>query len=119
MSRSPHSPTSRAGRKTTAIMFPLIEKYLNSQLSQKAFCQQQNLSFAVFGYWLKKYRKARHSSPLVVKNSTQAAFVPIHVPPPAPAAQSVCELVFPNGVTLRFSQPVEPNLLIQLIRSGA
>lgn len=119
MSRSLHSPTSRAGRKTTAIMFPLIEKYLDSQLSQKAFCQQQNLSFAVFGYWLKKYRKAHRPAPAVAKQAARPAFVPLHVTPSDRRNQNTCELVFPNGVMLRFSQPVEPDLLIQLIRSGA
>ena len=119
MSRSPYSPTSHADRKTAALMFPLIEKYLNSQLSQKAFCQQQNLSFAVFGYWLKKYRKAHRPAPAARKQPAHEAFIPVRVIPPGHTTSCACELVFPNGVTLRFSQPVEPNLLVQLIHSGA
>jgi hypothetical protein len=103
---------------TAAIMFPLIEKYLDNELSQKAFCQQKNLSFAVFGYWLKKYRKAQRPAHAVAKQAAHAAFVPLRVIPSGHTTPCACELVFPNGVTLRFSQPVEADLLIQLIRSG-
>ena len=119
MSRSPHAAKSRVGRKTSASMFPLVEKYLASELSQKAFCDQHNLPTAVFSYWLKKYRKAHRSAPSARNRSAHGAFVPVRVIPPGHPAPCTCELVFPNGVTLRFSQPVEPNLLIQLIRNGA
>jgi hypothetical protein len=100
-------------------MFPLVEKYLASELSQKAFCRERNLPYAVFGYWLRKYRNAQRASSPVAKNSAQAAFVPLHVTPQGHSCQSACELVFPNGIVLRFTQPMQTDLLIQLIRSGA
>ncbi len=112
------TPASRAGRKTAATMFPVIEKYLASGLSQKAFCDRHKLPAASFSYWLRKYRKAHAGSPAAQAPGTPEAFVPIHVTATS-STQSACELIFPNGVTVRFSHPVEPGLLIQLIHSGA
>jgi len=119
MSRFTPTPASRAGRKTAAIMFPVVEKYLASGLSQKAFCDQHKLPAASFSYWLRKYRKAQTSSPAAPASGTpEDAFVPIRITATS-STQSACELVFPNGVTVRFSHPVEPGLLIRLIHSGA
>ena len=118
MSRFTPTPASRAGRKTAAIMFPVVEKYLASGLSQKAFCDQHKLPAASFSYWLRKYRKAHAGSPGAPAPGTPEAFVPIRITATS-STQSACELVFPNGVTVRFSHPVEPGLLIRLIHSGA
>ena len=111
-------PASRAARKTAAIMFPVVEKYLASGLSQKAFCDQHKLPAASLSYWLRKYRKAHAGSPAVPAPRTPDAFVPIRITATS-STQSACELVFPNGVTVRFSHPVEPGLFIQLIHRGA
>ena len=35
----------------------LIEQQQNSHLSQKLFCQQQNVSVATFGYWKRKLQQ--------------------------------------------------------------
>jgi hypothetical protein len=37
-------------------MLALIEKYLASGLSPKAFCAQEQLAYATFQCWLRKYR---------------------------------------------------------------
>ena len=34
----------------------LIEEWRLSGLTQKAFCQQRELSLPAFGYWIKKFR---------------------------------------------------------------
>jgi hypothetical protein len=42
-----------AAQRTASQMYPLIEAYLESGLSQKQFYQQHNLSLDVFQYWLR------------------------------------------------------------------
>lgn len=37
-------------------MFPYIESWQTSGLTQKAYCDQHNIILHVFYYWLKRYR---------------------------------------------------------------
>lgn len=48
--------------------FKQIADWEASQESQKAFCATNNLSFAQFGYWRKKYYKAK-TAPTPTKTS--------------------------------------------------
>ena len=43
--------------RQAAEMYPLIESYLDSGLTQKQFYRQQELPHHVFSYWLRHYRK--------------------------------------------------------------
>jgi len=119
MSQRAPAKSKPARRNTEATMWPLVKRYLSSGLSQKAFCREHHLSYAVFRYWLQKYQKSNAGSSQAEKPAPKAAFVPIHVAPPASISPLCCELVFPNGIVLRLTQPVETDLLIQLIRNGA
>ena len=49
--------TDRHTRRTSAQMFPLVERYESCDQSQKAFCEQHGLNVGTFHYWLKKYRE--------------------------------------------------------------
>ncbi|WP_419604439.1 IS66 family insertion sequence element accessory protein TnpA [Thiolapillus sp.] len=44
-------------RRSKAEWQTLIEQQQNSHLSQKLFCQQQNVSVATFGYWKRKLQQ--------------------------------------------------------------
>lgn len=96
-------------------MFPLIEQYLTSNLTQKQFCQNEHLSLAHFKYWLKKYRQTPTSS---AEPSAPTPFVALHTTPPSCTTNSACEIAYPNGVVLRLNQPTDARLLIQLIHSS-
>jgi len=106
-------------------MFPLIEAYLDGRIRRSVFCQQHNLSIDTFKYWQKKYnkaqkdQKAQDASTAIPSKPKPAAFVPVHLTSSPPAEQASCELIFPNGVRLRFPQPVTAQFLIQLIHTGA
>jgi hypothetical protein len=73
-------------------MFGLIEKYQNSSVSQKAFCQQEDLPLSTFTYWLKKYREHQQT----------ADFIPMKINERSPQKQSNwCEIEFPGGIVIR------------------
>jgi len=100
-------------KRTAVNMFPLIDEYRAGNLTQKQFCQRHNLPLWTFHYWLRKYRKQP------IASATPAAFVPVRIAKTAGPVQPNCEIVYPNGVTLRFHHPVEPDLLSQLIHAGS
>lgn len=69
----------------------LIERYLHNNLPQKKFCQQENISYSTFSYWLKKYRNQHNLE------SSPEPFISIEPKRETPAAV----LEFPGGLTLR------------------
>ena len=73
-------------------MYALIEKSQNSPLSQKAFCQQEDLPLSTFTYWLKKYRGSQQT----------ADFIPVKINERSQQKQNNrCEIEFPGGIVIR------------------
>ena len=105
-------------------MFAKVERYLTSTLSQAAFCEQEGLAYWTFRYWLKKYRLQEALSPQTRANVIAAtdeappAFIPLHVVPAEPAAQSsACVIEYPSGIIVRFHDPVSATVLARLIHA--
>ena len=46
----------RRAFRTSEEMFPIISRFADSGMTQRAFCDQESISMSVFQYWLKKYR---------------------------------------------------------------
>ncbi len=105
--------------KTAAEMFPMVESWQKSGLTQKEFSQQHGVSEHVFYYWVSRYRNAQPVSPLAKKQpvahpkpvadtETAAAFIRLSSPVEAvaPAARTVADATtvveLPSGVVLRF-----------------
>ena len=79
-------------------MYALIEKYQNSPLSQKAFCNQEDLPLSTFTYWLKKYRGSKQTT------GTLEDFIPVKINErSAQKKAEVCEIEFPGGMVIRIS----------------
>jgi len=97
--------------------FATIEKYLASKLTQKKFCEQEQLTYSTFQLWLKKYRQAK--APAISEPGKPGNnFVPLTFQTPAATASYIIE--YPNGVVLPINRAVEPQTLRQLIQaSGA
>jgi len=77
-------------------MYALIEKSQNSPLSQKAFCQQEDLPLSTFTYWLKKYRGFKQTTGIAED------FIPVKINERSPQKQSGwCEIEFPGGIVIR------------------
>lgn len=97
---------NRKDQKWTADrMYPLVEEWLEGNGSQRAFCHQQGIRLSTFYYWVKKYRNERHPS----------GFVPLEV---TSDGNSGVEVIYPNGVMIRFGGAVQARYLKELITQG-
>lgn len=86
-------------------MFGCIDRWQQSGLTQKAFCQQVNLAYHVFHYWYRRYR--------IAENKSASSFIKLGIS--TPSVSSSIELVLPDGKRLLFHQPVSSDYLKALI----
>src|SRR5690625_7238807 len=89
-------------------MYPLVEAYLASGQTQKAFCAEHDLAVPVLGYWLRHYRRGQEVSEVPAFFETT---------PPRGGAP-VAEIEYPGGVRLRLFTPVGPSYLAALLGRG-
>ena len=103
---SASSALSQRARK----MFALIERYQESGLTQKVFCESEGLALSTFQYWICKYKKyhQRDSSPA-------EAFVELKPQSPLSSFGNAIMVSYPNGVTLTVHKDVRPAFLKELI----
>lgn len=94
--------------ETQEKMFSLIDQWQQSNLTQKFFCEENNIRYYVFHYWYKRYKNYHTSS-----TEQPARFMKLSVSP-LPGSSSV-EMVLPDGKRLLFHQPVTPAFLKALI----
>jgi hypothetical protein len=95
--------------------FAIIEKYLNSGLTQDKFCEQQQLAYSTFQFWLKKYRQ-ENPDRAKKQQSSDTRFLPLTFTPPKTEPASLV-IEYPNGVILHVHGVMEPQLLLQLIQA--
>lgn len=102
-------------------MFPLIERYLERDTTQKAFAAEHGLSTSLLNYWLAKYRREQAESqqepPSAPDESGSFDFIEI-TPGSLPAEQALLEVIYPHGVRLRLFSPVEAAYLERLVGLG-
>ena len=85
--------------------FAFIEQWLNSGLSQKQFCEQNNIAYSVFQYWQKKYKQQQSAA------GKPASFIELNIP----AAHAGIEMICPDGKRLLFHQSVTADFLKALM----
>ena len=90
--------------RTSETMYPLVEDYLSSGLSQEQFCDNQPVTVSTFGYWVRKYKQEN-------QESAPAGFIALN--PTVPSGQA--EVFYPNGVRVVLSS-VNVQLLRELVR---
>lgn len=89
-------------------MFRMIEKWRQSNLTQRSWCTEMRIPYHTFQYWLKKYRK----------NEKQERLIPfVELKVPTVAVSPYCELHLPDGRRLVFPQGAGIDVLQSLIRS--
>ncbi|MGH7393563.1 MAG: IS66 family insertion sequence element accessory protein TnpA [Candidatus Rokuibacteriota bacterium] len=107
------SPRTKQVRQASASS-AFVKKYLNSGLTQKAFCQREDLVYATFQSWLRKYRTTQQ--PYHQASPRGTGFIPLRVQPAVTAPHATfCTLEYPNGVRLHLAAPLDPQLLSHLI----
>jgi hypothetical protein len=89
-------------------MFGRIEQWKQSDLTQKAFCSQHNITYHVFHYWYKRYRDAKSQA-----DNGASSFIKLELSPSAMYAYT--ELILPDGKRLLFYQPVSSDYLKAII----
>ena len=96
-------------KQTQEDMLRMIGSWKQSGLSQKAYCEQNNIRYYVFHYWYKRYRDQGGAI-------EDATFVPLNVKPPTfPVSNSAIEIALPDGKRVLFHQPVSADYLKTLI----
>ena len=84
-------------KRNSQQMFPLVEQFEESKLTQKEFCSQYDLPLPVFQYWLKKFRSISNKQP-------QPVFIPLDVSNEKPD-DGLMHIRLPNGIVITI--PVE------------
>jgi len=86
----------------------------SSGLSQRVYCEQENIPFHSFKYWRQRQRSIEKKATTPVQNK---GFVPLSLqttPKPSSRIPASIELEYPNGVKLRLESQ-EVSLLKTLI----
>jgi transposase-like protein len=81
-------------------MLSLIEQWKESGKKQQAFCQEHDITFSTFYYWLKRYRRGIEES----------SFLPVEI-----SSGSNIEIRYPDGIILQLPAAVKLSTLRQLL----
>jgi len=117
--------------KTEQEMFPLVESWLQSGLTQKQFCINHQLPVHILAYWVGRHRKSqpnkatadkaeattgKATKKIMVSEATHG-FIRLSPPPPSPAPPPTgnMEVVLPTGTIIRFSTTVPASYLSELL----
>lgn len=93
--------------RTSAEMFPVVEDWLQSGLTQKEYSERHQLPVHVLPYWVSRYRKIHSNT-----QPQSASFIQVSTPP---ASVHGMEVALPTGVVIRFANPVPVVYLQQLL----
>jgi hypothetical protein len=98
-------------------MYVKIQDFLSREITQKEYCQQENLSYSTFMYWLRKYRK-EHALPSQ-RASLPSGFIPLKLTSDSAISQTPldCEVKLPNGILIRCQTASINSSLVTLIQS--
>jgi predicted acetyltransferase len=81
-------------------MLSLIEQWQGSGKAQQTFCQEHDLTYTTFYYWLKRYRRQMDES----------SFLPVEI-----SSGSYIEIRYPDGVILQLPAATRLSTLKQLL----
>lgn len=81
-------------------MLSLVERWQESGKTQQLFCQENNLTYTTFYYWLKRYRRGLDES----------SFLPVEI-----SSGSHIEIRYPGGVVLQLPAETRLATLKQLL----
>lgn len=96
--------------QTQQQMLAMIASWKQSGVSQKAYCEQNNIRYYVFHYWYKRYKDLQTAE-------KDADFVPLNVKPSVwlDTGNAGIELLLPDGKRILFHQAVSSDYLKALI----
>lgn len=77
-------------------MYPLVEEYLTSEVSQREFCQSHQIKVHTFQYWLSKYKQEQ------IKENQMDKFIPLEVNDSSSLLNQVVRISYPSGMIIEF-----------------
>lgn len=92
--------------RTSAEMFPVVEDWLQSGLTQKEYSKQHQLAAHILPYWVGRYRQTYSKA-----QPQSASFIQVSTP----TSVHGMEVMLPTGVVIRFANPVPITYLQQLL----
>lgn len=93
--------------RTSEEMFPVVEDWLQSGLTQKEYSKMYQLSAHILPYWVGRYRQTHANA-----HPQSASFIQVATDPPLIHGM---EVALPTGVVIRFANPVPIPYLQQLL----
>jgi hypothetical protein len=122
-------PNKDCQSKRAREMFPVIESFHSSHLTQKSFCEAEGLALSTLQYWISRYKacpeqsRRKHRLRRVQLPQQDTAPSPkrfVELKPQVQAATAerrdgTIVIGYPNGVTLSLSPPTNLELLKELI----
>lgn len=83
-------------RLDSTVMFPLVELFEDSGMTQHKFCAEMDLVPHTFTYWLIKYRKSKNK---IVNRESKPEFVELAISPDAESVLStrLIRITYPDG----------------------
>ena len=90
--------------------FDNIIHWQQSGLSQKAWCEENNMAYSVFHYWYRRFRNQQRANEADAKDR----FVHLKVQD-YPTDKPWCELILTSGQRLCFHQPVPVDFIRNLL----
>lgn len=110
----------RSKKWTMDIFESIYERFEESGLPPKSFCLNEGILPDRFYDWRRKlFAKRGEFIPVKINGQGQLRLPGRNTPqfptPGSVRSESSCEIVYPNGVTVRLSGPVSPKMLRTLI----
>jgi len=91
-------------------MLKLFEKWQSSNQTMATFAQNQGISRSTLYYWFAKFKKQPRKSTTLKRGFSQ-----IKVAPPKAINKSGMIITFPSGISIEFTDMVDPGFIKQLI----
>jgi hypothetical protein len=100
--------------RTSDEMFPIVEDWLQSGLTQKAYSQGHDLPLHILPYWASRYRKAHHAPIDQSAQSSSGHFIPVST---GNTINGGMEIALPTGVVISFADLVPASYLQQVLKA--
>lgn len=105
--------------KKRAYWSKLVSQWKASNLSQRAFCDQHDITYTSFLWWRKRLKDQRELAatnlvPVILKASTKPDTEPL--PPTSPPLPERINVYLSGGVRIELPLTVSPKLLQTIIR---
>lgn len=99
--------------RTSIEMFPVVEDWLQSGLTQKEYSQRHRLALHILPYWAGRYRKEKADPLAASPQPSSGHFIPVSTDK---ELSSGMEIVLPTGVVIRFADKLPVSYLQQVLK---